>query len=67
MLRTLDTFELENLVSKWVQFFGDPMLIAALVDRVTHRAHILNMNGEQRKQDTTSQGGSVLNSQVDHS
>ncbi len=32
--------------SKWVQFFGDPMLTAALVDRVTHRAHILNMNGE---------------------
>src|SRR5690554_5171819 len=33
-------------LSKWVQFFGDPMLTAALVDRVTHRAHILNMNGE---------------------
>lgn len=32
--------------SKWVQFFGEPMLTAALVDRVTHRAHILNMNGE---------------------
>lgn len=32
--------------SKWVQFFKDPMLTAALVDRVTHRAHILNMNGE---------------------
>ena len=32
--------------SKWVQFFGDPMLTAALVDRGTPRAHILNMNGE---------------------
>ena len=32
--------------SKWVQFFGDPKLTAALVDRVTHRAHILNINGE---------------------
>ncbi len=32
--------------SKWVNFFGDPMLTAALVDRVTHRAHILNMNGD---------------------
>lgn len=31
--------------SKWVNFFGDTMLTAALVDRVTHRAHILNMNG----------------------
>jgi DNA replication protein DnaC len=32
--------------SKWVDFFADPMLTAALVDRVTHRAHILNMNGD---------------------
>jgi DNA replication protein DnaC len=32
--------------SRWVEFFGDPMLPAALVDRVTHRAHILNMNGD---------------------
>jgi len=32
--------------SRWVEFFGDPMLTAALVDRVTHRAHILNMNGD---------------------
>lgn len=32
--------------SQWIEFFGDPMLTAALVDRVTHRAHILNMNGE---------------------
>jgi DNA replication protein DnaC len=32
--------------SKWVDLFGDTMLTAALVDRVTYRAHILNMNGE---------------------
>ena len=32
--------------SKLVQFFGDAMLTAALVDRVTHRAHILIMNCE---------------------
>jgi DNA replication protein DnaC len=32
--------------SRWVEFFGDPMLTAALVDRVTHRAHVLNMNGD---------------------
>ena len=35
--------------SKWVQFFGDPMLTSALVDRVTHRAHILNMIGESHR------------------
>jgi len=32
--------------SKWTDFFGDPMLTAALVDRLTYRAHILNMNAE---------------------
>jgi len=44
--------------SKWVEFFLDPMLTAALVDRVAHKARILNMNGEsyrlkesQRRQD----------------
>jgi DNA replication protein DnaC len=48
-----DRSELASLIistnlefSKWVDFFGDPMLTAALVDRVTHRAHILNMNGD---------------------
>ncbi len=48
-----DRSELASLIistnlefSKWVDFFGDTMLTAALVDRVTHRAHILNMNGD---------------------
>ncbi len=26
----------------WTQIFGDPPLTAALLDRVTHRAHIIN-------------------------
>ncbi len=30
----------------WVQIFGDEKLTAALLDRLTHRAHILLMNGE---------------------
>ncbi len=30
----------------WVQLFGDEKLTAALLDRLTHRAHILPMNGE---------------------
>jgi len=46
--------------SKWVQFFGDPMLTAALVDRVTHRAHILNMNGESyRLKESRAKHGKV--------
>jgi len=32
--------------SRWSELFPDTMLTAALVDRLTHRSHILNMNGE---------------------
>ena len=31
---------------EWPQVFGDEKMTAALVDRLTHRAHILDMNGE---------------------
>ena len=31
--------------SDWTDIFPDTMLTAALVDRLTHRAHILDMNG----------------------
>lgn len=30
----------------WVQIFGDEKMTAALLDRLTHRAHILLMNGD---------------------
>jgi DNA replication protein DnaC len=30
----------------WTQVFGDEMLTTALLDRLTHRYHILVMNGE---------------------
>lgn len=29
----------------WEEIFGDPILTAALVDRLTHKAHLINMNG----------------------
>lgn len=32
--------------SEWVQLFGEEKMTAALLDRLTHRAHILLMNGE---------------------
>lgn len=32
--------------SQWTEVFGDEKLTAALLDRLTHRAHILPMNGE---------------------
>jgi len=31
---------------RWQEIFGDPVLTAALVDRLTHKAHLVNMNGE---------------------
>jgi DNA replication protein DnaC len=30
---------------RWTEMFGDPVLTAAMVDRITHRAQIVNMNG----------------------
>lgn len=32
--------------SRWSELFPNEMLTAALIDRLTHRAHILNMNAE---------------------
>jgi DNA replication protein DnaC len=32
--------------SRWGEIFPDIMLTAALIDRLTHHSHILNMNGE---------------------
>lgn len=52
--------------SKWTDFFGDPMLIAALVDRLTYRSHILNMNTESyrlkqhRKEGVKPAGSNLL-------
>jgi DNA replication protein DnaC len=31
---------------RWHEIFGDPVLTAALVDRLTHKAYLVNMNGE---------------------
>jgi DNA replication protein DnaC len=30
---------------RWGELFADPVLTAAMVDRLTHKAHIINMNG----------------------
>lgn len=30
---------------KWQEIFHDPVLTAALTDRLTHKSHVLNMNG----------------------
>ena len=31
---------------RWAEIFGDTVLTAAVADRLTHKAHILNMNGK---------------------
>lgn len=31
---------------RWPEIFGDPTLTAAIVDRLTHRAFLINMNGK---------------------
>lgn len=31
---------------RWNEIFGDPILTAAMVDRLTHKAYLINMNGE---------------------
>lgn len=31
---------------RWEEIFGDPVLTAALVDRLTHKAYLINMKGE---------------------
>lgn len=31
---------------RWEEIFGDPVLTAALVDRLTYKAYLVNMNGE---------------------
>jgi len=31
---------------RWPEIFGDPTLTASMVDRLTHRAYLINMNGK---------------------
>lgn len=40
---------------RWEEIFGDPVLTAALVDRLTHKAYLLNMNGESFRLKETKQ------------
>jgi len=40
---------------RWEEIFGDPVLTAALVDRLTHKAYLVNMNGESYRLKETEQ------------
>ena len=37
--------------SKWTELFDNPTMVSALVDRITFRSHVLNMNGESYRKE----------------
>lgn len=37
--------------SKWTELFDNPTMVSALVDRITFRSHVLNMNGDSYRKD----------------
>jgi DNA replication protein DnaC len=50
--------------SRWEEFFPDTMLTAALIDRLTHHAHIMNMYGKgYRLKDARENAGILDDSQ----
>ena len=40
---------------RWDEIFGDSVPTAALFDRLTHKAHLVNMNGESYRLRETKQ------------
>ncbi|PKM50170.1 MAG: AAA family ATPase [Firmicutes bacterium HGW-Firmicutes-7] len=43
---------------RWDEIFGDPVITSAMVDRLTHKAHIVNMQGESyRLRETLARKG----------
>lgn len=40
---------------RWSEIFGDPVLTAAMVDRLTHKAFLVNMNGNSYRVKETTQ------------
>ena len=39
--------------SKWTELFDNPTMVAALVDRITFRSYVLNMNGDSYRKDSS--------------
>jgi DNA replication protein DnaC len=38
--------------SRWTELFDNPIMVSALVDRITFRSHVLNMNGNSYRKDS---------------
>src|SRR5690606_7767959 len=51
--------------SRWSELFPDTMLTGALVDRLTHHGHILNMNGDSYRLASRLQQDQVKNDNQD--
>jgi len=45
---------------RWNEIFGDTILTAAMVDRLTHKAHLINMNGKSYRTKETLQYANKL-------
>jgi len=41
--------------TRWNEIFNDPILTAAMVDRLTHKSYLVNMNGESYRMKETKQ------------
>jgi DNA replication protein DnaC len=42
----VDRYNQQSAVDEWTSVFGSERLTGALLDRLTHHVHILEMNGE---------------------
>jgi DNA replication protein DnaC len=45
--------------SEWNEVFHDDQMTAALLDRLTHKAHIIDMNGESYRLKETFESQSI--------
>ncbi|MFA8439507.1 IS21-like element helper ATPase IstB [Pueribacillus sp. YX66] len=50
---------------KWQEIFHDPVLTAALTDRLTHKSHVINMNGPSYRMKETQEWINFEANQVD--
>lgn len=50
---------------KWRDIFHDPVLTAALTDRLTHKSHVINMNGPSYRMKETEEWINLEANQVD--
>ena len=50
---------------KWQDIFHDPVLTAALTDRLTHKSHVINMNGPSYRMKETEEWINLETNQVD--